>query len=220
MGSILIVLGAAILLAGVLYFENQENRQGLVPTKTLLSFLFILVVLISPHRIPRYTRFLLIGLGFCLGGDFFLALPQRKMFVLGLVSFLLGNVFYIFAFQIVTNVNAWTWIGSSGALIISGCVYFWLRPHLGPMHGPVLLYIIAITLMLSGASSVFGNSNLNPQGRIMVLVGALSFYFSDVFVARDRFLKKAFFNRLVGLPMYYTGQFLLAFSVGSLRLLG
>jgi uncharacterized membrane protein YhhN len=88
------------------------------------------------------------------------------------------------------------------------------------MHGPVLLYIIAITLMLSGASSVFGNSNLNPQGRIMVLVGALSFYFSDVFVARDRFLKKAFFNRLVGLPMYYTGQFLLAFSVGSLRLLG
>jgi hypothetical protein len=38
-----------------------------------------------------------------------------------------------------------------------------------------------------------------------------------VFVARDRFLKKDFFNRLVGLPLYYTGQFILAFSVGVLE---
>jgi hypothetical protein len=48
----------------------------------------------------------------------------------------------------------------------------------------------------------------------MILAGAVSFYISDLFVARDRFLKDAFFNRLVGLPLYYLGQFLLAFSVG------
>ncbi len=50
-----------------------------------------------------------------------------------------------------------------------------------------------------------------------MLRDALSFYVSDVFVARDRFLKEEFINRLVGLPMYYAGQFLLAFSVGLLR---
>jgi uncharacterized membrane protein YhhN len=71
--------------------------------------------------------------------------------------------------------------------------------------------------MLSGAWSVLGDSNLTRPGRIMVFAGALSFYFSDVFVARDRFLKEEFLNRLMGLPMYYTGQFLLAFSVGLLR---
>jgi hypothetical protein len=51
----------------------------------------------------------------------------------------------------------------------------------------------------------------------MAFLGAVSFYFSDVFVARDRFLKKEFLNRLTGLPMYYAGQFFLAFSVGLLR---
>jgi uncharacterized membrane protein YhhN len=51
----------------------------------------------------------------------------------------------------------------------------------------------------------------------MAFTGAVAFYFSDVFVARDRFMKKEFLNRLVGLPMYYAGQFLIAFSVGFLR---
>jgi uncharacterized membrane protein YhhN len=51
----------------------------------------------------------------------------------------------------------------------------------------------------------------------MAFTGAVAFYFSDVFVARDRFMKKEFLNRLVGLPMYYAGQFLIAFSLGFLR---
>ena len=62
--------------------------------------------------------------------------------------------------------------------------------------------------------SVLGDSDLPGSGRIMIFVGALSFYFSDLFVARDRFIKEEFLNSLVGLPMYYAGQFILAFSVG------
>jgi hypothetical protein len=42
---------------------------------------------------------------------------------------------------------------------------------------------------------------------------AVSFYFSNVFVARDRFLKPEFLNRLIGLPLYYFGQFLLPFQL-------
>jgi hypothetical protein len=74
--------------------------------------------------------------------------------------------------------------------------------------------MIVISIMLVGAWSVLGDARMPWSGRIVVFVGAFSFYFSDLFVARDRFLKKEFLNRLVGLPMYYTGQFLLAFSVG------
>ena len=85
------------------------------------------------------------------------------------------------------------------------------------MNLPVLLYIIVITLMMSGAWSVLGDGTLALSGRIAVFTGALSFYVSDIFVARDRFLKTEFLNRLVGLPLYYFGQFLLAFSIGFLR---
>ena len=214
--NILIIVVAIILLTSLLYSEKKENRRDLLITKTLLSSLFILAVLVQDHSIPRYYYCLLIGLIFCLGGDVFLALPQRRMFFLGLVSFLFGHIFYIISFFYVAQTNLVTWIGSLIALLISGWVYFWLRPHLGSMHLPVLIYVIVITTMVSGACSILGDANLYSSGRIMVFSGALSFYFSDMFVARDRFLKNEFFNRLIGLPMYYIGQFLLAFSVGLL----
>ena len=119
--------------------------------------------------------------------------------------------------RLVTLIEGETWIGLGICLVLSGGIYFWLRPHLGSMHLPALFYIIVITVMVVGAWSVIGNSQWALTGRVFVFVGAVSFYFSDVFVARDRFLKPEFLNRLIGLPLYYLGQFLLAFSVGFLR---
>jgi uncharacterized membrane protein YhhN len=210
----LIIAGAVILLTGLLCFENKENWKLLTPTKALLSLLFILAALVQPHLMPRYYHLLLVGLVFCLCGDICLALPWKRMFLLGLVSFLIGHIFYILAFFHVGETGWWTWVGSLVALAISGSIYLWLKPHLGPMHGPVAVYIIIITIMLSGACSVLASTGLCEPARLMVFGGALCFYFSDLFVARDRFMKKEFLNRLIGLPMYYSGQFLLAFSVG------
>ncbi len=216
MPNILIIVLAIILMAGLLNFGKKDNRRGLVPTKTTLSLLFILAVVIQPHPFPSFYHFLLVGLIFCLGGDVFLALPQKRMFLLGLISFLIGHLLYVIAFFSAAEIGQWTWIGTLVAMVISGLVYLWLRPHLGAMNGPVLLYIIVITAMLSGAWSILGDSSLTLTGRVMIFGGAVLFYFSDIFVARDRFLKNSFLNRLVGLPMYYAGQFLLAFSVGVL----
>lgn len=216
MPNILIIVLAIILMAGLLNFGKKDNRRGLVPTKTTLSLLFILAVVIQPHPFPSFYHFLLVGLIFCLGGDVFFALPQKRMFLLGLISFLIGHLLYVIAFFSAAEIGQWTWIGTLVAMIISGWVYLWLRPHLGAMNGPVLLYMIVITAMLSGAWSILGDSSLTLTGRVMIFGGAVLFYFSDIFVARDRFLKNSFLNRLVGLPMYYAGQFLLAFSVGVL----
>ena len=214
--NISIIILAAILLPGLLYFENKENRKGLLPTKTALSLLFILTALVQPHPIFKYYIFILIGLVFCLCGDIFLALPQKNSFLFGLISFLLGHVFYILGFFYIAQRSPWTWVGSVIFLVISGWVYIRLRPNLGPMKVPVLVYVMAITVLISGGWSVLGDFYLTGSGRIMVFVGAVCFYVSDVFVARDRFLKKEFINRLIGLPLYYAGQFLLAFSVGFL----
>jgi uncharacterized membrane protein YhhN len=78
---------------------------------------------------------------------------------------------------------------------------------------PVIAYIIVITVMVVGAFTVVGDAGFPATGRLMVIFGAVSFYISDLFVARDRFLKPEFTNRFLGLPLYYLGQFLLAFSV-------
>ncbi len=214
--NILIIIAAVILMPVLLYFEHKDNWKGVLPPKITLSLLFIVAALVQPHPIFRYFEFILVGLVFCLAGDIFLALPRKKMFLLGLVSFLLGHIFYVLGFFYVAQTSPWTWIGSLIFLVISSWVYVRLRPHLESMRVPVLIYVMVITLMLSGAWSVMGDIYLTGAGRIMIFGGAVSFYFSDIFVARDRFLDKKFLNRLFGLPMYYAGQFLIAFSVGYL----
>jgi uncharacterized membrane protein YhhN len=213
----LIIACAAILLGGLLYFEKGENRRGLIPVKSALSLLFVLALIVQPHPVPAYYFLLLMGLLLCLSGDIFLALPRRRMFFYGLICFLLGHLFYVIGFFSAAGINQWTWIGLMTVLVISIRVYVWLAPYLGAMKGPVVLYVMVITVMACGAWSVLGSYQLALMGRIMVFVGAMSFYLSDIFVARDRFVKKEFLNRLIGLPLYYAGQFLLAFSVGLLQ---
>ncbi|MCK5486300.1 MAG: lysoplasmalogenase, partial [Desulfobacterales bacterium] len=115
------------------------------------------------------------------------------------------------------GINQWTFIGLAISLIVSGGVFLWLRSHLGSMKIPVIFYIIVITAMVVGAWTVLAAGELTLSGRMLVFIGALGFYFSDLFVARQRFLKAEFVNRLMGLPLYYGGQFLLAFSVGLLK---
>ena len=214
----IVIILAALLLPALLYGEKREKPGIIVPFKTVLSALFIVAVWIQPHEaVPRYFTFLMPGLVFCLLGDVFLALPRERMFLLGLISFLLGHVFYVFAFFSAGSIAYLSWTGIL-IILVAGCsVFFWLKPHLGSMKIPVLLYVIVISIMVCGAVAVFKNPGLAMQGRLAVLIGAAFFYISDIFVARDRFLKKGFVNRLFGLPLYYFGQFLLAFSAGLLK---
>ena len=134
----------------------------------------------------------------------------------GLVAFFVGHVFYIFGFLSLTSIFHWISIGVVIIFVTSAFIFFWLRPHLKSMLIPVLLYILVITVMASGAWAVFWKSSFQISGRTLILVGSLCFYVSDVFVARNRFIKEEYTNRLLGLPLYYTGQFLLAFSIGLL----
>jgi uncharacterized membrane protein YhhN len=209
-----IIVVAAVLLAWLIFFEKTGNRKGVVPTKTILSLFFVFTVIVQPHPVPSYYHLLLAGLVLCLIGDFFLALPQKSMFLAGLISFLLGHVLYVLAFFSVVSISGLIWPGVAVVLLISGSVFLWLRPHLGGMKIPVFFYVVIISLMVVGAWALLIDGGLPIESRIVIFTGALLFYFSDIFVARDRFLKKEFLNRLIGLPLYYAGQFLLAFSVG------
>ena len=215
MVNALIIVVAITLLAGLLFFEKNRNQKGKLPTKTILSCLFIFTALAQSHPNPGYFYILLMGLIFCLGGDVFLALPRERMFLFGLVSFLLGHVFYAGCFFYVADLSHWTWIGAGMGLVAGGGVFCWLRPQLGPMLIPVMLYIVVITVMLIGAWTMLWDAGVKFIGRLLVFSGAVSFYISDLFVARDRFLKREFRNRLLGLPLYYFAQFLLAFSIGA-----
>src|SRR4030043_1425111 len=215
--NLLIIIIGIILLVVVLYYEKKKNRIHLLITKSILSLLFVMTVLLQSHSVPAYYHYLLVGLIFCLIGDVCLALPQEKVFMVGLFGFLIGHVFYIFSFLSLIQISRWISTGLFIIFGISAFIFFWLRPYLRSMLIPVLLYILVITIMASGAWAVFWESSFQTSGRALILAGSLCFYFSDLFVARDKFIKEEYRNRLFGLPLYYTGQFLLAFSVGFLK---
>lgn len=215
--NFLIIILAAGLLAGLLYCEKRALFAPRLAVKSILSSLFIFAAAVQAHPNLSFYRLMLIAMIFCMGGDVFLALRGEKMFLYGLVAFLLGHLFYGGAFFYAAGVNRWTVFGSVIFLSAGGGVFLWLRSHLGAMRIPVILYILVISGMVVGAGSLMAAGELNLSGRLLAFAGALSFYLSDVFVARQRFIKTEFVNRLIGLPLYYSGQFLLAFSIGWLK---
>ena len=210
----IIILVAVFLLVVLLYRTKHRGTTAILISKSLLSALFVLTAILQPHPVPVFYYLILAGLIFCLMGDVFLALPQEKMFTPGLGAFLTGHVFYIIAFNSLTGFNQWFSWQPLVVVIISAAVFIWLWPRLDHMRLPVFLYVVVITIMVAGAWAVYRFSGCALIGQVFILGGAVLFYLSDLFVAVDRFVKEGYLNRLIGLPLYYLGQFLLAFSVG------
>jgi len=149
-----------------------------------------------------FDRGILAGLVLSVLGDALLLSPRRPAFLGGLVAFLLAHVAYAVAFAGVSR----PLLGVALLVAaVTGAVLRWLWPGLGGMRAPVVAYCVVISAMLWLALGV-----ARPEVRF----GALLFYLSDLLVARDRFVRPGFANRLVGLPLYYAGQLLLALAVG------
>jgi uncharacterized membrane protein YhhN len=214
MTNVLILFAASFLLILLLASEKQGRTPRGVFIKGSVSALFVVTALIQPHPLSAYYYRILAGLAFGLIGDVCLALPGNRAFRIGLFAFLGGHLLYVWAFADLARPEDWTSPVQLVILVASLGAFVWLRPHLGRMTVPVVVYLVVITLMLMGACAVFRHPGLEATCRGVTWTGALCFYLSDLFVARQRFVTNQYLNRLIGLPLYYVGQFLLAFSVG------
>ncbi|HNX23626.1 MAG TPA: lysoplasmalogenase [Spirochaetota bacterium] len=210
-----IISAALILLAGLLFFEKRESVKGLLATKPLLSFLFIVTALLQTHNNITYFYIIFTGLLLCFAGDICLIFfSNKKVFTSGLGAFLAGHIMYSIAFFKFGETGRLMFAVGAAGLVAGTAIFVLLKSRLGSMAGPVCAYIIIITVMTISAASFKNNGMHNPIGRNLVFAGALLFYISDVFVARHRFVQKQFLNRAIGLPMYYTAQFMIAYSTG------
>ncbi|PKL19284.1 MAG: lysoplasmalogenase [Spirochaetae bacterium HGW-Spirochaetae-5] len=210
-----IISAVLSLLAGLLYFEKKESVKGLLIVKPLLSSLFIITALIQNHQNMIYFYIILSGLLLCLIGDVCLIFFfNKKIFTSGLAAFLAGHIMYMIAFFKFGESGTAVYAAGILCLTISSFIFIKLKPHLGNMKKPVIAYIAIITVMVISAFSFHENSIVSQTIRNTIIAAALIFYASDIFVARHRFVKKEFLNRAIGLPMYYTAQFMLALSTG------
>lgn len=198
-------------LVATLAAERLQSRTLLYIAKPTASVGFLLVALGSGALDDVYGRLILAGLGLSFVGDVFLMIPGRLPFLTGLVSFLLAHLGYVGAFLVAGVSVTWAVVAAAGAFAVAWLVVRWLLPHVeDEMRGPVLGYVVVITVMVSLAVGTLG-AGLTA----LIVAGAVLFYVSDLFVARDRFVTPGFMNALIGLPLYYIAQVLLAISAGA-----
>jgi uncharacterized membrane protein YhhN len=201
MSSWLAVVAVGLFL--VLHVAADARGAALARAlgKIAASAAFIVLAL-SRGVDTAFDRLVLAGLVLSAAGDVLLLSARSQAFLAGLVAFLLAHLAYAAAFAPVARPSAMLAIAIAAAGVL---VLRWLWPRLGGMKVPVVVYCLAISAMLWLALGV---------GRTEVRLGAILFYASDLFVARDRFAAPGRLNRLVGLPLYYAAQVLLALAVG------
>jgi uncharacterized membrane protein YhhN len=177
--------------------------------KMLASTGFIAVAFSAGAASSTFGRFVLVALALSWIGDLLLTYQVRQAFLGGLVSFLLGHVAYSVAFGTL-GVRLSVLAGAAVSItIIAIFVWRWLAPHVGDMTGPVVAYIVVISVMVVLAFGAFGDG-----ATWLIPVGATLFFVSDLFVARNQFVAPGVTNRVWGLPLYYLAQVLLALSIG------
>jgi uncharacterized membrane protein YhhN len=199
----------SLAVAALLVCEQRGWRGGVWVAKPLASTGFLASALAAGALGSSYGRYVFVGLMLSWLGDVLLIPRERpKVFLLGVASFLLGHVAFAIAF-LARGVSIAYALGASVASVaVLVVVARWLRPHLpDDMRAAAHAYMAVISVMVVAAAATFGAA---PNGAI--LAGAIAFYVSDLSVARDRFVERAFVNRLWGLPLYYGAQLVLAYS--------
>lgn len=203
MDSLLAVAVVVVVvgLIGHLWADAGGRRVPRAAFKVAASCGFVLLGILAAQ--DRYGRLVLLGLALSAVGDALLLSAARAPFLAGVGAFLLAHLAYATAFAPGARVSP---LAAAVLAAAAAGVLAWLWRRVGDMRVPVIVYTVAIsTMLLLGLGT----------GRPLAVAGALLFYVSDLTVARDRFDHPGFVNRLVGLPLYYAAQVLLALSARS-----
>jgi uncharacterized membrane protein YhhN len=207
------VLAVSVIL--LIWAEVLSKRRliyFLKPVSTLIVIAVALLSFVEPTRNLTYAAGILLGLLLSFGGDVALMFQeQRRAFVVGLGLFLLAHVAYSVVFGLLGRFSVWDAL--SAVLLLAAAVGFYslIRPNLGAMRGPVIAYIVVISVMLSRAISALASPVFSGGQAMMIAGGAALFYISDVILAANRFWKAWRYQR-VSLAFYYGGQVLIALA--------
>lgn len=204
-----VVWSLAALVMLLLWSEGTGWRLGVCLTKPLASATFVVLALQLGGMDTGYGLWVLAGLMACWIGDVLLIPNHRVAFKVGIVAFLLGHVLYSIAFLFHGVALAWAFFAAVplGAMVWT-LGRFLLQSVVPGLRTPVSSYILVISGMVALGIGAWARS-----GDSVFVLAPTAFYVSDLAVARNRFLRPGFVNRLVGLPLYYLAQVLFAWSV-------
>jgi len=168
----------------------------------------------------KVLRFALVAFLFSLFGDMFLMITNRGMiyFMLGLASFFVAQISYIFLFRQTVNIENGEPFLKENTLYLIGyitygfLIYFLLFNHLDPvLKIAVFVYMLALLSMSAMALNRF--KVVNPASFSFVFFGSVLFVFSDSIIALNKFLIPIPNDGLFVMSTYMAAQFLIMIGV-------
>ncbi len=202
------LLLAAIITMGIIYifFIPAEPVGFKIFMKLIPMALIILFALTTQSLFSRtYKQLIIAGLVVCMIAD-----GVIYWFLVGLVTFFIGHIFYILAFRHMSRkpVPIWAAVplllyGAGMALWIAGSQFTAGQTVLGVA---IIAYISIILTM--GWMAIRTRMTL-------AIIGALLFMFSDSILAIDRFVYDIPYRDALVMVSYYAAQVFIAASIGS-----
>jgi uncharacterized membrane protein YhhN len=198
----------AFFLTGLLVAEGRHDPRVIWLCKPLASAGFVGAAVAAGALGSAYGKAIFAALVLSWLGDVLLIPEHNGAFLGGLAAFLFGHIAFATAFLLRRPSPAWTAIALLLLGVVAVAVGRWLLPYVpSSLQIPVGLYIAVITTMAALAAGALAAGE-PPVG----VLGAFAFLLSDLAVARDRFVRPGFLNKLWGHPVYYAAQLLLAAS--------
>ena len=202
----------ALVFAGLESLALWRKMKGLeyVAKPAVMVCLFLWLYLST--GLQGVTFWFGAGILFSLAGDVLLMLSLDRMFVFGLLAFLLAHISYLIGFQNeLMEFGPWSvllivMLSVSAVRVMRRIVSAIRARGQVRMVNPVILYSTVITVMLYAAMTTISNPEWSTSASFLVSVGAFLFYISDLVLAWNKFVSPIQNGRMINIGLYHLGQ--------------
>jgi uncharacterized membrane protein YhhN len=207
-----IIVFLIILLTDLfaVYLDNENLRTITKPL--LMPVLSIYFLTITKSMASNLKAWVLLALFFSWIGDVLLIFDERNsiFFLLGLLAFLIAQVFYIIFFH---NIRMREYIRGNALLLLLAIVYYGilvsiLSPFLGDLRLAVRIYGVILSFMLMLAMHTMFSKH--KKAGLWMVLGAILFVISDTVLAFNKFYETINYGGLIIMLTYGLAQLFIA----------
>lgn len=197
--------------------QRRRRLEYVCKPATIIALLICVGLWMEGPHDAWQAWFFLPGLGFSLAGDVFLMLRRERLFLYGLVAFLLAHVCYVIGFN--PTVPPWPAFAilipaaAAEVVFVRRIARVFREGDGDAMLIPVAGYAFVIGLMVFSAWATLLRPEWGARRGALAAIGGSLFFISDGLLAWDRFVTPVHRGRLWVHATYHLGQMALAASI-------
>lgn len=210
-----IIISNIIFISLSLIFDAMLIITNIYPFKVLASACFMVASAINYIQICRYmpekkktASILTTGVFFAMTADIIINLN----FIFGTGLFMLVHILYLIAYSMMRSFSRDDIFISAAVLMLSAFCVFSPDVDFGSALLSFVCVIYAGVLSVMTGKAVTNCIRLKGMFYLVIAVGSILFYFSDIMLLMDRFSDIDFPFSAICRALYYPGQCLIASS--------